>query len=260
MTMEVYQHFRKEEQPFIDQVLSWKDQVERSYVPKLTDFLDPREQEIVQMLLGTSQDELQTEAFGGSEYSERKRIVIAPVYETITKDMFQIQLLEAAYPEKFVSLEHRDVMGAFLSQGVKRKKFGDIMAADGKIHLLAAGEVVPFIQMNLTSIKKSRISFKEQSLESLTVKKENWKEYDKTISSLRLDTVIKEIYGLSRKDAAVLIQKMLVKVNYRVVDDVKFQLQEGDMLSVRGKGRSKIVAIRGRSKKDKIKMTAAILQ
>ncbi len=91
-------------------------------------------------------------------------------------------------------------------------------------------------------------------------KKENWKEYDKTISSLRLDTVIKEIYGLSRKDAAALIQKLLVKVNYRVVDDVKFQLQEGDMLSVRGKGRSKIVEIRGRSKKDKIKMTAAILQ
>lgn len=68
------------------------------------------------MLLGTSQDELQTEAFGGSEYSERKRIVIAPVYETITKDMFQIQLLEAVYPEKFVSLEHRDVMGAFITR------------------------------------------------------------------------------------------------------------------------------------------------
>ncbi|WP_152656464.1 RNA-binding protein [Oceanobacillus sp. CFH 90083] len=258
--MEVYQHFRKEEQPFIDQVLSWKDQVERSYIPKLTDFLDPREQEIVQMLLGTNHDELQVAAFGGSECSERKRIMIAPVYEAITEDIFQIDLLEAAYPEKFVSLEHRDVMGAFLSQGVKRKKLGDITVADGKIHLLAAGEVVPFIKLNLTSIKKSRISFQEKPLTSLIVKKEVWKEYDKTISSLRLDTVIKEIYGVSRKDAAVLIQKLHVKVNYRVVDDVKFQLQEGDMLSVRGKGRSKVVEIRGRSKKDKIKMTAAVLQ
>ncbi|CEI84376.1 S4 domain protein [Oceanobacillus oncorhynchi] len=260
MTMEVYQHFRKEEQPFIDQVLSWKDQVERSYIPKLTDFLDPREQEIVQMLLGTNHDELQAAAFGGSEYSERKRMVIAPIYESITEDMFQVELLEASYPEKFVSLEHRDVMGAFLSQGVKRKKLGDITAADGKIHLLAAGEVVPFIKMNLTSIKKSRISFKEQPLTSLVTEKKAWKEYDKTISSLRLDTVVKEIYGVSRKDAAALIQKLLVKVNYRVVDDVKFQLQEGDMLSVRGKGRSKITAIRGRTKKNKIKMTAAILQ
>ncbi len=260
MTMEVYQHFRKEEQPFIDQVLSWKDQVERSYIPKLTDFLDPREQEIVQILLGTSQDELQVEAFGGSKYSERKRMMIAPIYETLTEDMFQVELLEASYPEKFVSLEHRDVMGAFLSQGVKRKKLGDIMISEGKVHLLAAREVVPFIKLNLTSIKKSRISFKEQSLTSLIVKKEAWKEYDKTISSLRLDTVVKEIYGISRKDAATFIQKLHVKVNYRVVDDVKFQLQAGDMLSVRGKGRSKVVEIRGRSKKDKIKMTAAILQ
>ncbi|GIO21891.1 RNA-binding protein [Oceanobacillus sp. J11TS1] len=258
--MEVYQHFRKEEQPFIDQVLSWKEQVERTYIPKLTDFLDPREQEVVRMLLGTSQDDLQVEAFGGSEYSERKRIVIAPIYDTITEDMFQVELLEAAYPEKFMKVEHRDVMGAFLSQGVKRKKLGDIMIAGGKIHLLAAKEVVPYIKLNLTSIKKSRISFTEQSLQSLMVKEESWKAYDKTISSLRLDTVIKEIYGLSRKDAATFIQKQLVKVNYRVVDDVKFQMQEGDMLSVRGKGRSKIVEIRGRTKKDKIKMTAAMLQ
>ncbi|MFD1067215.1 YlmH family RNA-binding protein [Oceanobacillus locisalsi] len=260
MTMEVYQHFRKEEQPFIDQVLSWKDQVERSYIPKLTDFLDPREQEIVQMLIGVNQDELQVEAFGGSAYSERKRIVIAPVYETITEDMFQVELLEAAYPEKFVHLEHRDVMGAFMSQGVKRKKLGDILVADGKVHLLAAREVVPFIKMNLTSIKKSRISFKETPLTSLLASKEAWKEYERTISSLRLDTVVKEIYGMSRKDAAVLIQKLHVKVNYRVVDDVKFQVQEGDMLSVRGKGRSKVAAIRGRTKKDKIKMTVAKLQ
>ena len=45
--MSIYQHFRPEERGFIDQVLNWKDFVENKYAPKLTDFLDPREQQIL---------------------------------------------------------------------------------------------------------------------------------------------------------------------------------------------------------------------
>lgn len=41
--MNIYQHFRPEEREFIDQVLNWKNIVENTYAPKLTDFLDPRE-------------------------------------------------------------------------------------------------------------------------------------------------------------------------------------------------------------------------
>ncbi|KPD01215.1 hypothetical protein LR69_00372 [Geobacillus sp. BCO2] len=54
--MELYQHFRKEEHPFIDQVLEWKEMVSRQYAPKLTDFLDPREQQIVQSIAGGAED------------------------------------------------------------------------------------------------------------------------------------------------------------------------------------------------------------
>lgn len=42
---EVYQHFRKEEQPFIDSAQSWITQAEETYTPYLTDFLDPRQQD-----------------------------------------------------------------------------------------------------------------------------------------------------------------------------------------------------------------------
>lgn len=50
--MSIYQHFRKEEYPFIDQVLQWKDEAEERYSVKLTDFLDPREQDIAQSIIG----------------------------------------------------------------------------------------------------------------------------------------------------------------------------------------------------------------
>src|SRR5699024_2432003 len=107
--MDIYQHFRKEEHPFIDQVLSWKEQVERSFQPKLTDFLDPREQRIIGMLVGKNDTELQLKIAGGIEHGERKRAIIAPYYEQINDDMFELVCLEGHYPTKFVNMAHSDV-------------------------------------------------------------------------------------------------------------------------------------------------------
>jgi RNA-binding protein YlmH len=258
--MEIYQHFRKEEQPFIDQVLSWKELVEITFQPKLTDFLDPREQRIVDMLIGSNHEDLKLFKHGGGTDAERKRIVIAPFYEELSEDLFQLTLLEAIYHDKFIKLEHRDVMGAFMSLGVKRTKLGDIVVGDGTIQIVVAKEIAAYIMMNMTSVKKASVIFHEKPLSSLKVEKEKWMESDKTVSSLRLDAVLKEIYHISRKDAASYIQKLQVKVNYKVVDDSKFQLQEGDLISLRGKGRSKITEINGLTKKDKVRISIAVLK
>ena len=46
------QHFRKDEQPFIEQVVGWQHEVEDRYAPRLTDFLDPRQRFIVASIIG----------------------------------------------------------------------------------------------------------------------------------------------------------------------------------------------------------------
>lgn len=258
--MDIYQHFRQDEAPFIDQVLSWKEQVERTFIPKLTDFLDPREQQIVRSIIGENNDEIKLEAFGGSRFAERKRMVIVPFYEEISKESFGLSLLEATYPEKFVTLSHRDVMGAFLSQGIKRDKLGDIFVADGLLQIFIAEEISDFVKMNLTSVKNANIKLQEKGLDEARIPKPNWVESSKTVSSLRLDAVLKEIYRLSRKDAQQAIEKQLVKVNHKVVQDNKFQLEAGDLLSFRGKGRSKLVSIEGQTKKEKWRIITAVLE
>lgn len=256
--MDIYQHFREEEQPFIDQVLSWKEQVERSYQFKLTDFLDPREQQIVKMLIGANNMDIKGLALPRS--AERKRMVIAPFYDEIEDEAFQLSVLETAFPEKFAVIEHKDVMGAFLSLGLERKKLGDIIIAEGVIQIVTASEITPYIIANLTSIKKTNVQFKEVLLDDLRESEDQWEQMDKTVSSMRLDNVIKEIYHLSRKDAAALIKKQFVKVNHKVIDDSKFAVEEGDLISVRSKGRSKLVEIHGKTRKDKFRMTVAKLK
>lgn len=258
--MSIYQHFREEEHPFIDQVLSWQEDVQRTYRYRLTDFLNPREQQIVESIIGTTNDDLQLASFGVGEYSERTRMIIAPFYDEITDDMFQLSLLKATYNSKFISLSHRDVMGAFLSLGITREKLGDIYVANGMIQIIMAEEISPYVQMNLTTVKNAKITLETEPFTSLIEEEHHWVESDKTVSSLRLDVVIKEIYNLSRKEAANLVARKQVRVNFKLVDEGAFTLQAGDLLSVRGKGRSKIVNINGRTRKNRLRMTTAILK
>ncbi|SDJ73857.1 RNA-binding protein [Sediminibacillus albus] len=257
--MEIYQHFRKEEQPFIDQVLSWQEEVGRSFQRKLSDFLDPREQKIFASIIGNN-EEFHWRFFGGGTKSERKRAILAPYYEEAVEPDFELVLLQASYPAKFVTLAHRDVLGSFLSLGIKRKKMGDLIVKDGVIQIIVASEISTYVQFNLTAIKKAAVSFAPKPLSALMEKDEAWQEKNTTVSSLRLDVVLKEIYNISRQNAAQFIQKGLVKVNFRVVESSAFLLEEGDLISLRGKGRSHVKAVHGLSRKDKYKITAEILK
>ena len=51
MNVNVYQHFRKEEHPFVDFVYGSLEQVDSQYSPYLTDFLDPRQQFILETIV-----------------------------------------------------------------------------------------------------------------------------------------------------------------------------------------------------------------
>lgn len=254
--MEIYQHFRKEERPFIDQVEAWRKNVEMRFQRKLTDFLNPRERQIATSLLRNT--DLQVE-FSGKDDEERRRMIIAPEYESIEEEDFQLTLLEASYPTKFVSLEHRDVLGAFMSLGIKREKLGDLIVKDGLIHIIAAAEISDFIKMQLQQINKASVTWKEIEMGSRMTSEEEWKESSATVSSLRIDVVLKEIYNMPRKKSVMYIKGGQVKVNFRTVDDPSFLLEEGDLISLRGKGRSELTEVMGQTKKDKWRITFSVL-
>ncbi|MFC0524061.1 RNA-binding protein [Pontibacillus salicampi] len=257
--MELYQHFRKEEQPFIDQVLQWRDNVLTKFTPQLTDFLNPREQLIFQSLIG-NHDELQWGVYGGAEQAERKRVYLAPFYEEIHNSDFHVTLLEATYPSKFVTLEHRDVLGAFMSLGIKRGKLGDLIVTNNRIQILVASEIASYVIMNLTGIKQAGIQLEEKDMTALLSSEEEWEESSGTVSSLRLDAILKEMYQISRQKASDYIQKGYVKVNFRMVEDPAFTLQEKDIISLRSKGRSQLQTIEGKTKKDKWRIITAKLK
>lgn len=254
------QHFRKDEQPFIEQVIGWQREVEDRYAPKLTDFLDPRQRFIVEAIIGQSED-LQLFTEGIFEQAERKRLLIAPSYYTPTAEDFQITIYSINYPSKFVQLRHPDVLGALLSVGLGRAKFGDIRLTENSVQFALATEITDFVRANLTSIGKVKVNVEEvNATTALIQNEEQWTESSYTVSSMRLDVVLATVVNISRQKSQSLIHAGKVKVNWTVREGVAFELQEGDIISARGYGRIKVLMTEGRTKKDKIRLQVGRLE
>lgn len=249
--MSIYQHFRESEHEFVDQVLEWKEQVEIRYINVLTDFLDPRERQIVRSIVGETQTDIKVASFGGQDGTERERMIIAPFYTEITENDFEVELLEAKYNEKFLNLGHGDVLGATLALGIERRKIGDIRAHSGKVHILITKDISLYIKANLTEVGRANLAFEFKQLDLLLESKDEWIEDRHSVSSLRLDVIIKEIYRVSRSAAADYIKKKHVKLNFKEEVDPSTQIYEEDLISVRGLGRSKVKSIDGKSRKNR---------
>ncbi|MDM5332651.1 RNA-binding protein [Ureibacillus composti] len=254
------QHFRKDEQTFIEKVIGWLREVEDRYAPKLTDFLDPRQRFIVNSVIGQNEDlVIHSEGIFGE--AERERILICPSYFEPQKEDFQITIFEIQYPSKFVQIKHPDVLGALLSIGMDRTKFGDIRIEDELIQFAVATEVADYIQTNLTSIGKAKVRLEQvDSQKKLIQTTDIWNDKNYTASSMRLDVILGTVLNMSRQKSQALIKAGKVKVNWTVRESTSFELQEGDIISARGFGRMKVLMIEGRTKKDKIRLQVGHLE
>ncbi len=258
--MSIYQHYRNEEHAFVDQVLTWKEQVETFYTTQLTDFLDPREREIVNSVIGKTNEDITVSFFGGDKEAERKRAIIAPYYEQTDVADFEIILYQANFTKKFVNIQHGDVMGAFLGLGLERKKMGDIIINNDQLQIYTTKDIGIYVQANLNAINRANIQLEEVPLIQHLERTDVWKEQTHSVSSMRLDNLVKETYRISRKKAAELINRKFVKVNFKTVEDPAMIILEGDLMSVRGLGRSRILEIGGKSRKHRTFVTTAVLK
>ncbi|MBV5221228.1 RNA-binding protein [Staphylococcus hominis] len=250
--IDIYQHFRNEEQPLIDQLLDKFEQVNQQYAPVLTSFLDPRGQYILEVIVGSFED-MKVSYFGGQS-AERKRAIIAPSYFEPTEGDFEEVLIQINYPEKFVSIQHQHVLGTLMSLGIEREQVGDILVGD-TIQFVLTKQLESYIMMELTKIKGATVKLDSIPFKDMIQSKENWNIHHSTVSALRLDVVLKEMIRKSRSIAKQLIEKKRVKVNHTLIDSPDFQLQNNDLLSIQGFGRARIVDIGGKTKKEKVHIT-----
>lgn len=258
MQENVYQHFRKEEQPFIDSVTDWVAQVEMQYAPYLTNFLDPRQQFILESIVGQSPD-IELHFFGGYEAAERKRAFIAPSYFEPKQEDYEIGLCEIRYPIRFSTLSHGKILGTLMSAGIERDRFGDIISDGERWQFFVDIQLTDFVQSHIERIGKAKVTLEEKGYTDILVPKDSWTMQNDTVSSMRLDTLVSAVFNLSRQRAKEAIQAQKVKVNWTVMDQPDYELGILDVVSVRKRGRFQIKNILGMSKKGKFKLELGVL-
>lgn len=258
MNESVYQHYRQEERVFIDQVYNWIIQVENYYAPYLSHFLTPRESMIVTQLVGNRED-VKLRLFGGYDGAERVRALLFPSYYDVTKADFDFAAINIVFPMKFAQITHGRILGTLISTGLDRSRIGDIITNGVDWHIIVDNTMKHYAITNVTKIANVGVRLEEIALVDLLHPVEEWESKTIISSSLRLDTLVSNVYNFSRQRAKDAVDSGIVKVNFVPMERSDFIVGEQDIVSVRQYGRFSIDEIEGFTKKDHYRLKVKIL-
>lgn len=259
MNVNVYQHFRKEEHPFVDFVYGSLEQVDSQYSPYLTDFLDPRQQFILETIV-RNREEFRFSLFGGYPDAERKRALIYPDYFEVKEEDFDVSLYQVKYPLKFTELSHGKILGTLIGTGITREHFGDIITDGEQWQILMDEKIASYVELQMDKIGKVSVRLEKLTALDRLNPTNDWETEVNTFSSLRVDTVISTLFNISRQRAKTLIESGKVKINWTETTRPDSLLAIKDMISVRGFGRIQLVEFLGETKKEKLRIEVSIIR
>ena len=186
---------------------------------------------------------------GGFEESERK---IIGFNSENCYDM-PYSMLRIKCKSKFHSLTHRDFLGAIVSLGIVREKFGDLIVEGNEAYIPVINEIAPYILNNLTSI--SNTSCEVSIVDNIEeIPKVNFKDIDIISSSLRIDCIVGAITKVSRNTSEKLIKEGKVLLNYSALLEKSREISMEDIVTIRGYGKFKVLNILGNTSSGRIKI------
>ena len=198
-------------------------------------------------------DGVENKAFGGMPERERRIIGFFPDFADIKEEDFPITPVIIKHEGKFSrSLSHRDYLGSLTGLGIDRRKMGDIVVFDDFAIAFVHRDIADYITVNLEFVGRTKVFCDVYKGDMSIVAPKDGVTRFITAASLRLDAVISASFNVSRGKAAELIKAEIVRVNWKTISNVSYNLNEGDMISAKGFGRVKISEIKGTTKKNRI--------
>ncbi len=259
MNQDIYQHYRKEEEAFVDQVYNWIGRVSSYYAPITSNFLTPREALIVQQITNAN-EEVNLKLEGGYEGAERKRVCIYPPYYEPSAADFELALLNIIFPPKFANISHGKILGTLIGSGIERDRIGDIITDGEAWHIVVDATMSHYLINQVTKIGNVGVRLEEIPLTDMLDSIDEWDTITVIASSLRLDTLLSKVYNFSRQRAKDSVNAGLVKVNFVPMERSDEIIGEEDIVSLRRSGRFWIKSIDGVTKKDNFRLTVNVLK
>ena len=219
-----------------------------------TDFLNLAEQDLADKFLKRIKF-TNYYFFGGAGEAERKIIIFYP--EKINEEMARknhskiMSVIKIKLPiELSDEYDHRIYLGAIMKLGIEREKIGDISVKRRSAEIIIKNEIQNFLMQNLgtlTRFSSCEIELNEiDNLEEIETKKI---EITEIVASLRLDNIVASLARTSRNKAVEILEQERVFLNFKNETKASKQVNVGDIITIRGKGRFEFKEIAGNTKK-----------
>lgn len=255
MKASIYEHFHPEEKTFVDRAVEWVERSAQLHELKRTDFLDPRQAQILSMLAGRNAD-VTIRLEGGYPEAERRRALIAPDYRSLDDESAAIAVLAVhASGNDHLELDHSDFLGALLGLGIKRDRIGDIHVHESFAHIIVTDEIADYLNIHLRQVHRLAVLTELLPIEKLQALLPKLEEMSLTVASMRLDGIASDVYRISRSKIVDPIKAGRCRVNWKTEEDPSEPLKEGDVVSFKGLGRFKVLEVDGVTKKGRIRLT-----
>lgn len=193
---------------------------------------------------------------GGKPDCERRAAFFLP--DWLEEDFAPDEYISALALEAFYGTPgHRDYLGALLALGVRREWVGDIWIRDQRAWVFC----LPSVAEQLAGLEQAgRVSVKAKPvpLSEVPAPERKRRAVKFTVQSLRFDAVLAESFRLSRAQATKLIAAGAASLNYLPCLKNDAPVAEGDVISLKGYGKATVSEVGGRSRKDRLFLTAEL--
>ncbi|MGL4913753.1 MAG: RNA-binding protein [Romboutsia sp.] len=230
----------------------------KNYDVKQTDFFNPYEIKNVISILNSDSD-IKYTVDGGYENAERSSVFIYPYYMEYEEIENNLRFIQVEGNFKFKSVSHKDYLGAVMNLGIKREKIGDIIIHDNFCQIIVSSDICDFIIMNLSKVSRNNVKAFEILKTDIVESTQYYKDISFTVSSDRLDCIISGIYNISRQESMKYINGEKVHIDYEKIITPSKEVKSESLISIRGKGRAKVVQVGNLTKKGRIKIEAKLI-
>ena len=188
--------------------------------------------------------------FGGFDSAERVMLGCFPDWAECEENYFPITAVTFTY-RKADKLSHRDFLGSLMGLGIKRESVGDILVEEGRAVAFLSDDILKFVLTQTEKIGRTGVTV-NKGFDLPLPQKGELAEFSVTVASPRVDCVVAALAGVSRKNALEKIMAGEVAINSVLCDKPTLQINAGDAVTVRRKGKFLIDSFGNKTKKDRV--------
>lgn len=208
--------------------------------------------------------------WGGYDEAERKKAFFLPDRLLPIEELGDSALIPDIYlgapvcalmisGSGYRELTNRDFLGAILNLGIERDSVGDIRT-DGpsRAFVICDAPVGALITDALERVGRDAVKIKEISFTELQLcmPKREYDTLSDTVSAKRLDAVVSSLCRVSREKAKVAVASGAVQCGGKVCEKPDREVCEGEIVSVKGHGKFRIVSLSDVTKKGRYRLIA----